>query len=67
MLKEEKDKIEKDLAFIKTSDLKSYEDIKFFIKNARKLKENNPAAFKRIVEVLKIAVEKGIKKYEWRN
>ena len=58
-LREEMEQIEKDLAFIKEHDQKGYEDIKFFIKNARDLKLNKPEVFKNLLEVIRTVVEKG--------
>ncbi len=59
-LREEMKEIAKDLNFIKEHDQKGYEDIKFFIKNARDLKLNKPKAFKNLLEVMHLVVEKGI-------
>ena len=58
-LREEMDQMEKDLAFIKEHDPKGYEDIKYFIENAKKLRANKPEVFKNLLEVIRTVVEKG--------
>ncbi len=58
-LREEMEQIEKDLAFIKEHDPKGYEDIKYFIENAKKLRANKPEVFKNLLEVIRTVVEKG--------